>query len=451
GGSSVDAAIAINLCDGIHNAQSMGIGGGSLMIVYDVNGTKKILMAFDSRETAPSAATWDMLLSDDTPAGLLIGTPGDLAGAYEAWRIFGRIPWAKLFQPAIDLCKNGYRVSETLADRINSSLGDKMHPSLHSIFRNPDGSLPQAGDTLYRPELGKTLEAVADKGPDSFYKGELAGTIVSEIQQIGGLITKQDLQDYQVRISLPMEHALPGKRRLIFPRLPSGGAVMTFILNVILASNVTKESLRSADGYHVLAEIYKFAFAERLKLGDENFTNTTQAISDLLSTEYAKIISKKLDHKQTHDAEFYGAYDAITEDHGTAQYSVVAPNGGATSMTSTINRSFGCKRRGRKTGIIYNDEMADFGVPGDDSLVTEDLPNVIAPGKRPLSSMSPSIVLNERGDVELVLGTAGGTKITTVNAFVAAEYLLFGKTLPEAMDVPRVHHQLFPNKLMYES
>ncbi|XP_029048723.2 glutathione hydrolase 1 proenzyme-like [Osmia bicornis bicornis] len=450
GGSAVDAAIAALLCEGVASLHSMGLGGGFLMTIWD--GKKASYL--DARETAPSKADKDMFQGDaklSQRGGLAVAVPGELLGYWEAHRRYGKLPWSELFEPTISLCHDGSRINNYLANYLTSKEPlIKEEESLAEILINPaTNSTWKVDDRIKRPRLAETLKLIARHGPNIFYNGFIGDILVEELKAFNGIIEKEDLQNYRVKWMDPIESKV-GNLTMYTAPPPGSGAILTFIMNV-LNGLVPNEDVRVMWQYFV--ETFKWAYARRTELGDPAYVNVTSILNNLTSTEYANTIRRKIkSDKTSNDPKYYGAVTALREDYGTCHVSVLAPDGSAVSVTSTINQVFGAMIRSRKTGIIFNDEMDDFSSPN----ITNgfDLPpspaNFIQPGKRPLSSMSPAIVVDESGNVRLVIGAAGGAKITTAVATGMALNLWSGYSIKEALDANRIHHQLIPMAVQSE-
>lgn len=449
-GTAVDAAIAALLCEGIASLQSMGLGGGFLMTIWDAKSKKAAYL--DARETAPSAATENMFDGNAHLAmygGLAVAVPGELMGYWEAHKEYGRLPWAELFDPAIKLCETGSRVTNYLAAYlVEKEPMIKKESSLAEILINPNTNKTWiAGDRIKRPKLAETLKLIAKHGPDIFYNGNITDKLVDEIAKFKGIITKRDFQEYRALWREPV--ALKMGNLTIYSAPPPGsGAILAFIMNVLRRLlPVSNENIM----WQRIIETFKWAYARRTELGDVEGIDAL--VANLTSDDYAEMIKGRIrDDRTSQNPEDYGAVTATTMDLGTAHVSVLAPDGSAVSVTSTINQVFGAMIRSTSTGIIFNDEMDDFSSPN----ITNGfgLPpspaNFIRPGKRPLSSMSPTIVVDHKGDVRLVIGAAGGTKITSGVAIGMLFNLWFGYDIKEAIDARRLHHQLFPMNIQNE-
>ncbi|XP_034934631.1 scoloptoxin SSD14-like [Chelonus insularis] len=451
-GSAVDAAISMLLCEGVSSLHSSGLGGGFLMTIWDAK--NKTAVFLDARETAPKNATKDMFNGNAAASrfgGMAIAVPGELAGYWEAHQRYGKLPWKELFLPVIELCERGALVNPYLERSLKSKLQDILaEPTLADILIDPNtNSTWTSGKRIKRPQLKKTLEMIADSGKDIFYDGIIGEALVREIQQMGGIIEMDDLRSYRALWKNPISSKI-GKHIVHTAALPGSGVILAFALNVLESFVPTaNESVF----YQRFAETFKWAFAKRTELGDDNFVNLTSLMKNLTSKTYADEVRQKiLDNWTSTDPKYYGAITHTPDDFGTAHISILASDGSAVSATSTINQVLGAMKRSPSTGIIFNDEMDDFSSPN--IINSFELPpspaNFIAPGKRPLSSMVPTIITDDKGEVQLVVGAAGGTKITTGVALTIVLNLWTGYTIKEAIDVRRLHHQLLPMRIEAE-
>lgn len=461
-GSAVDAALAALFCGGVVNPHSMGLGGGFLMTVYLKENLSSSVI--DARETAPLNSSKTMFDGNQTLAregGLSIAVPGELRGYAEAHKRFGSLPWEELIKPSIQLCTHGFKVSAHLAKHLQE-YKDKIlsDESLRvEFFNNATNDVYKEGEILKRPNLGITLSEIASKGAEVLYTGDLHEAFLKDIESCGGIITKEDLLGYKplTKPAVAVEIETPELFTLHTVPPPGSGLILVLILNILRNYNITAKDFKEIDDavlmYHRISEAFKFAFAHRSQMGDSAFVNITQLMSNLQSKEYANSLWHEISDKMTHPVKFYKPMMETVNDHGTAQVSVLAENGDAVSVTSSINSHFGSLCLSSSTGIILNNGMDDFASPNITNYfgVPPSPANYISPGKRPLSSMSPTILVNSKGDVHMVAGGAGGTRIITASALAMIRNLWLGEDIKVATDAPRFHHQLFPNAIQYEN
>ncbi|XP_062597984.1 glutathione hydrolase 1 proenzyme-like [Saccostrea cucullata] len=464
-GSVVDAAIATILCQCVDNSHSCGIGGGHFMTVYNkANNTAYTIIA---REMAPGAATEEMYVPENkssTEGGLAIGVPGEIKGLYEAWKIGGKLPWKDLFQPTIKKLREGWRVSQPLAYAISRQTTVLLRQqNLRDVLTNPETGRPyNEGEIIKMPKLANTFEAIAND-PHAMYNGSLVDDIVEDIREAGGIITKEDLKNYVAVVKEPLLVKLKDNSTIFTPQPPSSGAVYAMILQIADGYGFNPDSVSTTEKstltWHRIVEAMKFAFAKRSSLGDpdkesQNFKdNIDSLINNMTSSTYAEYVRSMISDTSTHDTMYYGPTFYDQSKTGTSHLAVLAPNGDAVSLTSTINLYFGSKVVGSRTGIIFNNEMDDFSTPNTTNSfgVPASAANFIKPGKRPLSSMCPSIAVDSDGHVKLVMGASGGTKITTSTALVSIETLWFKYGIKKSIDYKRLHHQLLPAYITVEN
>ncbi|KAL3273405.1 hypothetical protein HHI36_014851 [Cryptolaemus montrouzieri] len=456
GGKAVDAAIASLFCEGVAMAQSCGLGGGFLMTLFDKKSGKVYIL--NSRETAPKAATVDMFngSSDLSSRGILsVAVPAELRGYWRAYNRFGGgVPWKDLVQPTIDLCRNGLPVTEYL-EGIYAGKRDLLYAdeNLRQSYIDPaTNNTYKKGQLIRRLKLADTLEIIAKEGGDALHNGSLTDQFIADIKSLNGIITKEDIQGYEPIWEEPIKMNLPFGQTLYTVPLPGSGAILAYMLNMLqLILDISQP--KSLTNLQRIVESFKFAYGMRTRLGDTNTTAMNKFVKDLASMEKAKLTVKLIkDNKTSQDPEYYGAQIAKIGDHGTAHISVLAPDGDAVSVTSTVNLYFGSGVSAKHSDIILNDQMDDFSSP--DIVSQFDIPpskdNFIKPGKRPLSSMCPVIILDKNNEVRLVIGAAGGTKITTAIALVIINHLWYNMTIKESIDSCRLHHQLFPMQIQAE-
>ncbi|XP_037092478.1 LOW QUALITY PROTEIN: scoloptoxin SSD14-like [Pollicipes pollicipes] len=460
-GTAVDAAVAALVCIGVINAQSAGIGGGLLMTLYDR--PSRAAAALVARETAPAAATRDMFVKDPGQAQLgwrAAGVPGEVAGYWAAHQKHGKIAWKELFQPSIELCRTGYRINEHQNNHLQKKKADLYKDKyFRSVFFNETSGEPfPEGHLIQRPKLAETLQAIADGGAAALYGGQVGKLLVEDIQKNGGIITLQDLKDYKVRWVEPTSTRLSSGMALYGVPPPGSGSLLTFVFNILDGFQYgknrpkTKEELNLM--YHRIAEAFKYAYARRTDLADPKFVDISELMANLTSPDYAEFVRGLIDDSRTYnDPDHYGVHVAPVEDAGTSHVSVIDRYGSAVSVTSTVNLHFGAKVLSPSTGILLNDEMDDFSTPGAKNYfgLPPSPTNFIEPGKMMVSSMCPSLFVDAAGDVRLVTGGAGGTRITSATALTAFRHLYLGEDLKQATDFPRIHHQLFPMTLNYDA
>ncbi|XP_011206385.1 scoloptoxin SSD14 isoform X1 [Bactrocera dorsalis] len=451
GGSAVDAAIATLLCEGVMLPHSMGVGGGFVATIYcKETGKIETLIA---RETAPAASDEKMFINKKITGALAVAIPSEIYGYWCLHAKYGKLPWKVLFEPTIELCFKGIKVSKYLADILKLYCDRiRSEPSMVEIFINPNtDELYKEGEIMYRPKLGETLKIVAEEGPGVIYNGGRVGKkLVQDIQEMGGIVTESDLRNYEVRWEDTVKVQFKHGYTLHTTPLPTSGVVLAFILNVMEPMYTKNESVF----WHRMIETFKHAYGHRTLLGDIHFEpHVSETYENMLDPSFAaKSRELILDDHTYIDFAHYGANFTNEEDRGTANIAILAPNGDAIAVTSTVNSHFGSKVRSRQTGIILNDEMDDFSTPGVINAygIPSSPSNYIKPGKRPLSSTCPSIVLDHNGNVKLMVGGAGGSRITTSVAQVIIRYLMLNHTLQESLDAGRVHHQLAPMQVDVE-
>lgn len=451
GGSAVDAAIATLLCESILLPHSMGPGGGFFAVIY--NKTTGEVETLNARESAPLASKMDMFINKTITGAIAGAVPGELLGYWNLHQKFGKLPWKHLFQPTIELAKNGHYVSVYLHNALKQHAERvKNEPSMAEIFINPQtGNIWNTGDTMKRPILAKTYEIIAEKGIDPLYKGgEIGKILIEDMHELGGIMTEEDLLKYNVTWDPPIKVNLSNDYTLYTSPLPSSGAVLAMILNIAKGYDHRNESLY----WHHVIEGFKHAYGYRTKLGDLHFEPDVEPVFEkMTSSNHAAEIRKLIfDDRTFEDYRYYGADFGNNEDHGTANMAVIDHQGNAITVTSTVNRYFGGKVRSKRTGIIINDEMDDFSTPG--TVNSYNIPasptNFIKPGKRPLSSMCPSIILDKDGNARMLVGSAGGSMITTAVAQAILKYLILDWDIHQSVQSRRFHHQLAPMWVEYE-
>ncbi|XP_073832158.1 scoloptoxin SSD14 [Musca autumnalis] len=461
GGNAIDAVIGSLLCNGLVTMQSMGIGGGVIMTYYERKTQKSYSIM--GRERAPYKLKEELLKefeSSETLAQspLAIAVPGEVAGYYEAHKRFGSLPWHYIIQPTAELCEEGYTLTRHQRDALFLNEQRVRKDSLlRSMFVNPaNQQFYREGSHIQIPQvLCSTYKVLMDEGPSTFYNGTLASMIVEDLNDMGSPITVEDLSDYKVDIRESIKIEMDAFY-LHVPSPPASGHIVAFVMQILQHfkdSFVHLPDFRALD-VHRIVEALKYGFVKRWEYDSEM---SEEDISKLLSLEYAKNISQSIYDQKTFDDPFhYGASKDLvnTPDYGTAQIAVLGPNGDAVSATSSINYYFGCGRMGSRTGILFNNAMSDFTVEGLRNYFN--LPNVpnrnrIKAHIQPMSSMAPLIVTHkESGEVRLVTGAAGGSRIISSLVQILIRTLWMDKNIKQAIDFARFHHQLVPNTLEYE-
>ncbi|XP_050974072.1 gamma-glutamyltransferase 5a [Labeo rohita] len=431
GGSAVDGAIATLLCTSIIHPQSMGIGGGCIFTIQDQSGKVRVINA---RETVPKAFKTDLLATCPATVQSLkgahwIGVPGDIRGYERAHKLYGRLPWASLFQPTIKMAREGIPVSYVLSQFLPFLRNEKPESPLRQLFQNKQGELLKEGDIVRFEKLADTLEIIAQHGADALYTGDLAKDLVSDIQSAGGTISLEDLRSFRASELGAWEVAL-GEYDMYFPPPPAGGATLSFILNTMLGFNLNSASLEGDEKvltFHRYIETCKFANGLKKFIKDPNFASQTEAV-EIIQKHFADKVRAKISPDHTYDASYYNVTPYL-DSHGTTHVSVLAEDGMAVSVTSTINYIFGSRIFSPKTGILLNNELVDFCGRTDQ----------IHAGEQPPSSMSPMILHSSSQKHTVVIGASGGSMITTGMALTLMNFLWFGKTLKDSIDAPVVY------------
>jgi len=453
GGNAVDGAVATGFALAVAYPEAGNLGGGGYMVIRMADGRTD---AIDYRETAPLAATRDMYvgangkLNGESLIGpKASGVPGSVAGMVEAQRKYGALPLAKVMAPAIRLAAEGFVVDSAFF----SSLSQGRHRidgfAGKAVFF-PNGAPPAIGSRLVQPQLAATLKSIAASGSRAFYHGAIADSIVAEMQRSGGLITKQDLAHYQPVWRQPIRSTYRGYTLLSMPPSSSGGATITEMMNILEAYGPTAP-FGSAERIHALASASQRAFIDRnSKLGDPAFVKVP--LGTLTSKAYAKAIAKTI--SRDHADATTRLASGLREGNETTHYSVVDGLGNAVATTTTLNDLYGSGVYVAGAGFFLNDEMDDFtsqpGTPNMYGLI-QGAANAIAPGKRMLSAMSPTIVLDPRGNLLLVTGARGGPRIISATSQIILNVIDHRMSLADAMSAPRIHHQSLPDSIRVET
>ena len=455
GGNAVDAAIATGFALAVVDQAASGLGGGGFMIIYEAR--DKRAHALDFRETAPEAAHADLYTRGGKPVpslsltgALAVAVPGEVAGLLAAMKRFGSLPLATLMAPAIRLATEGFPLDAALRYAIERQASNmKKFPELGRVFLVKD-EVPPEGEIIRQPDLGQTLKAVVAEGAEVFYRGWIAQAIVDSVKKDGGVLTLEDLKSYRPVWREPLVGSYRKRTVITMPPPSSGGVALIQMLNVLEGHQLTKLAPNSATYLHLVAEAMKHAFADRAQyLGDPDFVKAP--IPTLLSKDYAAWIRGRISPVKTHPPKYYGLANFKSEQGGTTHFSVLDRFGNAVACTLSVNTRFGSKILVPKTGIVLNNEMDDFAIHPSGNvygLVGNDA-NSLQPKKRPLSSMTPTIIL--QGDrPELIIGAAGGPRIISATLQTILNVLDFHMPLKEAVEAPRIHHQWIPDELNVE-
>jgi gamma-glutamyltranspeptidase/glutathione hydrolase len=457
GGNAVDAAIATGFALAVAFPAAGNIGGGGFMVVRMADGRT---VAIDYREMAPKASTKDMYLDDKqnvTQDSLIgykaAGVPGTTMGMWEAHKRFGKLPWNKLVDPSVRLSRDGFVIDREFASSLRgSSTLFKRFPTSWSQFCR-DGKFFEAGEKFSQPDLAITLSRIRDKGADGFYKGETANLIAADMAANKGLMSKDDLANYKVEFRQPQAGSYKGFDILTMPPPSSGGVCLLQMLGILEGYDLKPLGWNSSEYLHLLVEAMKRSFADRSQyMGDPGFVDVP--VAKLLSPEYIKARRESIDPaKSTPATSIAPGLEPIKEGEHTTHFSVADREGNMVSNTYTLNTGFGSGAVVKGAGFLLNNEMDDFaakpGVPNAYGLI-QGSRNSIAPGKRPLSSMTPTIVLKD-GKPYLVVGSPGGPTIINTVLQTFLNIVEFGMSVQQAVAAPRFHHQWLPDEVRYET
>jgi len=458
GGNAVDAAVAVGYALAVVNACCGNIGGGGFMTLRLADGRTTFL---DFRETAPAAATRDMYLDADgnviRGASLVgwraVGVPGTVAGLDAALTQYGTLSRAQVMAPAIRLAAEGFVLVRGDADILEAAAGRlRAQANVARIFLRPDGSPLQPGDRLVQTDLARTLMAIAARGPEAFYQGDIPAAVERAAREGGGILTAADFAAYRVREMAPLTCPYRSWTIVSAPPPSSGGTVICQVLGILEGYDLRAAGFNSARTVHLLAEAMRHAYLDRnTHLGDPAFVSNP--LERLLSRDYAVAIRARIDPERATPSRELGPGTPPHERPETTHYSVADANGIAVAVTYTINGGFGAGVIAGDTGFLLNNEMDDFtskpGVPNLFGLVQGEA-NAIAPGKRPLSSMSPTLLLRD-GAPYAVLGSPGGARIISITLQTILNLVDHGMELQEAVNAPRIHHQWLPDVLYAET
>jgi gamma-glutamyltranspeptidase/glutathione hydrolase len=467
GGNAVDAAVATGFALAVVHPQAGNLGGGGFLLLRKANGEVHFV---DFREKAPAAATQNMYLdaqgnviTDASTIGYkAIGVPGSVAGLVYTEKKFGKLSLEKVMAPAIHLARTGFALAWEDAEDLRDDNLAKF-PASKRIFQR-DGKYYQPGEILKQPELARTLERIA-KNPDDFYHGAMARELAAAVAEGGGLITVDDLAKYEVKEREPIRGTYRGYDIISAPPPSSGGIALVEILNILEGFDLAKLGNRSAQSIHLIVEAFRRAFYDRAEfLGDPDFAKIP--VPQLLDKRYAEAWRESIDPNHAsvsadlkrprvfNELERVAQFQPtpIREPRNTTHFSVVDSEGNAVAVTTTLNDTLGSRVTAEGLGFLLNDEMDDFatkqGVPNAYGLI-QGPANAIGPGKRPLSAMSPTIVLKD-GKLFLVLGAEGGPTIITNVATILMSVVDFGLDIQESVNAPRLHHQWLPDVIEVE-
>ena len=465
GGNAVDAAVATAFTLAVTHPSAGNIGGGGFMVIRQANGAAT---AIDYRERAPLASTPTMYLDSTgkiarqlTATGYLApGVPGTVRGMALAHRQFGKLAWKDIVMPAATLAEKGFPLSDALARSLNREVSGSMarYPASVAAYGKPGGGQWAAGDTIILADLGRTLRAIATKGANAFYTGWIADSIAAAMAANGGLITKKDLAAYQAKVRAPIRGKYHGYDIISMPPPSSGGVAIIEMLNILEHFDLPKLGPMSAQAIHYQIEAMRRAYLDRARyLGDPDFVKN-MPITKLTSKAYAKTLAATIDSARASKSVDLGK-DIFTqvaatqnENEETTHFSVVDKWGTAVSNTFTLEGGFGSHVVVSGTGMILNNEMGDFNKKPGETNERGDIgtaPNLIAPGKRMLSSMSPSIV-TKNGKLFMIVGSPGGRTIINTVLEIALNAMDFGMDVRQAVDASRFHHQWLPDSVTFE-
>ena len=454
GGNAVDAAVATAFALAVTRPEAGNIGGGGFLLFRPASGDA---VAYDFRETAPAAASPEMFLRDGVydaelhhRSGRAVGVPGTVAGLYLAWQEHGKLPWKRLVAPAIELAREGVVVSDGMERSLLSMRAERWqeHPATLAQFTR-NGTPYRIGDRLKQEDLARTLERIAAEGPKGFYEGETARLIVEEMSRVGGLVTLDDLKGYRAKRREPVRGTYRGYEIASMPPPSSGGIALIEILNILEGYDLAAYGFQSSKSLHLMVESMRRAFADRARdLGDPDF-NPGIPREKLISKEYAAELRATIDPERASTSSV-AALDSTTESLDTTHFSVVDSEKNAVALTYTIELPFTIVTGG---GFLLNTELGDFnaapGLTTAGGLIGTKA-NLAAPGKRPLSSMSPTIVTRD-GELFFVTGSPGGRTIINTVAQTIVNAVDFGLNAQEAVDAGRIHHQWLPDRIQHEA
>ena len=450
GGNAVDAAVTTAFALAVTFPAAGNIGGGGFMHIYPAGKEKPVVI--DYREVAPAAAGKTMFAKKDSIHGhKAVGVPGTVRGLAVAHQRFGKLPWKELVMPAVILARDGFLIDKSLARSLNKILMDaKDFAELRRVFGKREGPWKE-GDRLVQPDLAATLQRIADEGPQAFYEGKIAEQIAAEMKAGGGLITKEDLAGYRAQSRTPIHGTYRGYDIYGPPPPSSGGTCLVEMLNILENYDLKKMGRWSPQTIHLMTEAMRRAFCDRARfLGDPAFTDIP---AHLTGKDYAKKLAGQIDlTKATDSAALAKDIPLARESENTTHFSIIDKDGMAVANTYTLEAGYGSRVVVKGAGFLLNNEMMDFNwFPGytDRKGKIGTKPNLIAPGKRMLSSQSPTIVARN-GKVFLVTGSPGSRTIINTVLCIVVNVVDFGMPIEEAVATPRHHHQWFPDEIRFE-
>ena len=456
GGNAVDAAVATAFALAVTHPTAGNLGGGGFMVFRPASGDPT---TFDFREAAPAGSNPEMWLVNGKYDSQLhhnshraVGVPGTVAGFHLAWKTLGSKPWKDLVTPAVKLARDGFEISDGLARSLERTLDSfKKYPASLAQF-SKNGVPYQAGEILKQPDLAKTLERIANQGPAGFYEGETAMLLEKEMKANNGLITRDDLKNYQARQRAPIRGTYRSYDVIGMAPPSSGGISVQMILNILEQHDLKANEFGSAKNIHLIAESMRRAFADRAQhLGDPDFVKT-MPIDRLISKPYAVELNKTINPTRASKSS-PGNFTWTSESDETTHFSIVDAQRNAVAVTYTLEAGYGSKIIAPGTGFLLNNEMGDFnagpGLTNEQGLIGTD-PNLARPGKRMLSSMSPTIVAKD-GKLFMVTGSPGGRTIINTVLLTLVNVIDFGMNAQEAVDAGRIHHQWLPDRISYEA
>jgi len=455
GGTAVDAAVATAFALAVVHPTAGNIGGGGFIVYRPAKGDA---VAYDFREMAPAKASPTMFLKDGKYSAelhhnsyLAVGVPGTVAGLHMAWKEQGKLPWKRLVDPAIALARDGFMVTEALSRSLRNAQREmQKYPASVAQFTK-NGVPYEAGETLKQPDLAKTLDRIAAQGPAGFYQGETALLLEKEMLAHGGLITREDMKNYAAKKRVPVKGTYRGYDVISMPPISSGGVAIIEMLNILEGYDIAKMGSGSADVIHLMAESMKRAYADRARyLGDPDF-NHDMPLAKLTSKEYATDLRKTISATRASKSS-PTTFEWPHESDETTHISIVDSDRNAVSMTYTLEQGYGVKIVVPGAGFLLNNEMGDFNA-GPELTTAEGLigtkANLAEPGKRMLSSMTPTILAKD-GQLVMVTGSPGGRTIINTALETIVDVVDFGMNAQEAVDAPRFHHQWLPDRIDYE-